>query len=222
MTNLASILLLIFFHSVLLTSLADSSTQEDDGRFQTDFVARNKNPRDLQAQKIFNGVQVTDENEYPQYALLCFGGSTICNGCGGTLIGSEGRHVLTAGHCLRAVPTGVERCPTAVRVGAITNDGGIFRAVTNCVIHPDYPTGPPDLVADSLADIAVLTLASAVTEITPQVINRDINFPDGSNEIPVTAYGFGGIDAANTQSNVLLKASTFTTTTAFCESDAAQ
>ena len=43
-------------------------------------------------QTIFQGTQVTDANEIPSYALLCFGSSgssDSCNDCGGVLITSE-------------------------------------------------------------------------------------------------------------------------------------
>jgi Trypsin len=147
---------------------------------------------------VFEGTIVTDPDEFPNFALLCYSGATECGGCGGTLISYT--HVLTAAHCIRSA-SGGENAPTGVRVGPLTNTDGTFMTVIRTVIHPDYPAFPD---ASSQNDIAILTLSSAVS-IEPIKFNRDTSYPDPSSTQAVVAYGFGGFNTDGDLSTVLRK-----------------
>jgi trypsin len=156
---------------------------------------------------VFEGTIVTDPDEFPNFALLCYSGATECGGCGGTLISYT--HVLTAAHCIRSA-SGGENAPTGVRVGPLTNTDGTFMTVIRTVIHPDYH-------ASSQNDIAILTLSSAVS-IEPIKFNRDTSYPDASSTQAVVAYGFGGFNTAEDLSTVLRKGNDVIQSDADCAS----
>ena len=63
-----------------------------------------------------------------------------------------------------------------MRIGALTNSGGTFVAVSKVAIHPDYSATSSDF----FNDIAILTLNSPVSGVTPMTINRNTESPDPS------------------------------------------
>lgn len=123
-----------------------------------------------------------------------------------------GTHVLTAAHCMfTSDGTAVDE-PTSVRVGALTSTGGTLVAVSSVTNHPSYD--PTDISVGN--DISIITLATAVTGITPILYNTDTTYPDGTTSVAVTAYGYGGINAAGDLSSVLRKANTFVVADSTC------
>lgn len=168
-------------------------------------------PEDYEGE-IWNGSPASS-GEFPAFALLCFSGSQVCGGCGGVLIST--RHVLTAGHCVVGLSV------TGVRIGAATSKtDGIYRSVSNVVTHPDYYiiNSPLELVND----VAVLTLSSAVSGVTPLSYNRDSSYSSISGTA-LTAIGYGRYQAGTGDlpiSTYLRKTTVFTLTNEVCQTAA--
>ena len=161
-------------------------------------------------QEIFDGAQVTNPEEFPQFTLLCYGGeTTICGGCVGTLITNN--HVLTAASCMYG-----RGPPTAVRIGALNNTGGEFVEVESVTVHPNYD--PAQVTPQN--DIAIVKLNKFIA-MKPADFNRFPTFPTGTDTVNVFAYAFGGVDATETPSTVLRRAPYVIQTDATCNSHAA-
>jgi secreted trypsin-like serine protease len=106
--------------------------------------------------------------------------------CGGSLI--DDNHVLTAAHCVEgAAPSQIQ---ALVGTHSLVS-GGRRVDVTRVTIHPDFAATP-----FLQADVAVLRLAQAVTDITPvtyaatKAIDEQVS-PDNSK---TTVMGWGALE----------------------------
>jgi hypothetical protein len=109
-------------------------------------------------------------------ALLVNVGGQLPAICTGTLIGCNA--FVTAAHCLCPGETTCTPSPTPYRV--FLQHGGIY-AVSNITVHPSYLFGEHN-------DVAILTLASPVSGISPTPINT-VGSP--VNGTAGTIAGFG-------------------------------
>lgn len=185
-------------------------------RIDIDVSKLEKNINDNNEGEIYNG-SAAASGEFPAFALLVYAG-IVGGGCGGVLI--TDRHVLTAAHCF-VRSDGSTFVPVGVRIGATTSlVDGTFYSVSSATYHPSYFLSSSGMFS-LRNDVAVLTLASTVTGVTPLSINRDSQASSTSGTA-VTAIGFGTFDAAgNVISTFLRKTTVGTQTDAACASGAA-
>lgn len=153
--------------------------------------------------EIYGGTAAS-AGEFPAYALLCYNGATSCGGCGGGLVSSQ--HVLTAAHCI-VDSNGNSLGITGVRIGASqTNSDGTFVAVSSFTVHPDLDfseTSSGSLTA-LRNDVCILTLASAVSGVTPFSYNRDSAYPS-TDLTSVVGIGYGRFSTSSSISSILRK-----------------
>ncbi len=109
--------------------------------------------------------------------------------CTGTLIAPD--VVLTAGHC-----AGIEPAQVIANTVDYAQPGGIRVHVARTEAFPDWQRS---------YDLAVLVLASPVTEVAPRRIATACTYRDVARETPVRLVGFGATDVLGQMSNTHLR-----------------
>lgn len=132
--------------------------------------------------RIIGGVEATKSDVPWQVAVEVIGGGQFC---GGSLIDKE--WVLTAAHCVAAQwPQGIQ-----IRAGATdlkSNDGKV-RHISQIVTHPRYEQG-------ETADIALLKLATPITDISPIALaDTAIMQQSGTAGTNAMVSGWGNVSA---------------------------
>jgi hypothetical protein len=124
----------------------------------------------------------SDDPGDPAVVSLVTGGSFFCSG---SLVSP--RVVLTAAHCVAAVPTAA----TQVFFGTVVGGPGRTIQVTEAAMHPQFD---PSVL--SPFDIAVMALAEPVTDVAPIALNTT-PVTEGLVGFPVRLVGFGNTELGN-------------------------
>jgi len=141
-------------------------------------------PRGNISPKIVGGVEVNPQFKYPWMTGLFYGGTSANRQfCGATVIDST--HIMTAAHCTLGTPKDDVKAQVHRHDISKTpsSENGQVRDVIHMIVHPHYDT---EWVNN---DIAIWTLDSPLTSVTPVTLDTTGNYASSGTTVRTMGWG---------------------------------